>query len=61
MLPADQRLGADDLAARQIDAGLVVHDELAAIERNAQRAFEYHPGRHRKVWKVKKEGHHNKK
>jgi hypothetical protein len=40
MLPAQQRLEADDLAARQARLRLVVHTKLVALERAPQRALE---------------------
>ena len=36
VLPAHQGLGADDLAGADADLGLVVQDELAAVQRPAQ-------------------------
>ncbi|MCK7583634.1 MAG: hypothetical protein MZV65_54370 [Chromatiales bacterium] len=33
MLPADQRLGADDSSAGEVDLRLVVQPQLAALER----------------------------
>ena len=41
--PAQQRLGADDLAARQVDLGLVADEELVAVERASQLALEHEP------------------
>ena len=40
MLPAQQRLGADDAAARQVELRLVVDDELVLVERRAQAILE---------------------
>ena len=36
VLPADERLDADDVAALQVELGLVVHDDLAGVERAAE-------------------------
>ena len=41
--PAQQRLGADDFAAREVDLGLVAHEELVAVERAPQLALQHQP------------------
>ena len=46
MLPADERLKADDFVARRIDARLIVELELAGNEGLAQVAFHGAPRLH---------------
>ena len=41
--PAQQRLGADDAPVAQVHLGLVVHQELVALQRAAQLALEHQP------------------
>ncbi len=47
--PAQQRFGADDEPAREVDLGLVAHDELVAVERPAQLALEQQPLDRRRI------------
>ena len=49
VLPADQRLGADDRAALGDDDRLVVEDELVGGDRAAQLRLELHPPQQRRV------------